>query len=110
MSFWQPRASIDTNAPCSSNSLSSLGIAVISLELSSTVTCPRVKEVAPTQALTRYRQVPSRPRLPRSALPSIGTCWTPKQVRKSNLTVGSLLVSSVIEEHPHERTTSDSLA
>ena len=60
MSFWQPMASIDTNAPSSSNSLSSLGMAVISLDLSSTATCPKVRELAPTQALTRCRQVPSR--------------------------------------------------
>src|ERR1700722_18052391 len=83
ISFWQPMASIDTKAPSNSNILSSLGIAVISLDLSSTATCPKVREFAPTQALTKWRHAPFRPRLPRSALPSIWTCLTPKWAHRA---------------------------
>ena len=43
MAFWQPMASMVTNAPCKSSNSSSFGIAVISLDFSATASWPRLR-------------------------------------------------------------------
>src|SRR5512144_2491087 len=75
ISFWQPIASIVASAPARSSNSSSRGMAVISFDLSSTATWPRVTWLAPAQALTRCSGASPRPRRPRrrAFLPSIGT-------------------------------------
>ena len=75
MSVWHPIASIDTSAPRMSSVGSSRGIAVISLLLSCTLTCPSTRWRLADHALTMYCTLPSPSAEPRSALPSTAT-WS----------------------------------
>ena len=73
ISFWQPMASMVTTAPLRSSSSSNSGMAVISLDLASVATCPKVRRFSTAQALTTCRA--ERPTVrraePRWALPSM---------------------------------------
>src|SRR5512135_488655 len=66
ISFWHPMASIVTTAPFRSNSSSNSGMALISLDLASVATCPKVKRFSTAQALTTCRA--ERPTVRRAAL------------------------------------------
>src|SRR6478609_7469588 len=54
ISFWQPMASMVTTAPFRSSSSSNSGMAVISSDLASVATCPKVKWFSTDQALTTW--------------------------------------------------------
>src|SRR5664280_2470868 len=71
---WQPIASMVTTVPLSSSASSSFGMAVISLDLSSTLRCARTRLLALAQAETMCTRVflPAW-RVPHNALPSMAT-------------------------------------
>src|SRR5664279_665848 len=71
---WQPIASMVTTVPLSSSASSSFGMAVISLDLSSTLRCASTRLLALAQAETMCTRVflPAS-RVPHNALPSMAT-------------------------------------